>query len=60
MHGKLFDGAKNVRDWLDRLGARDGVKRGMRLDGAANGHESHAAPRLFHGDKPRSRADKFP
>lgn len=44
MHGKLFDGAKDVRDWLDRLGARDGVKRGMRLDGAANGHESHAAP----------------
>jgi GST-like protein len=34
-HASLFDGAKNVREWLHRVGKREAVKRGMALDGGA-------------------------
>lgn len=35
MHKELFDSAVNVRSWLERVGARPAVKRGMNLAGAA-------------------------
>lgn len=42
-HEDLFAGENNVKDWLDRMGKRPAVKRGMDLGGAAKGLKNHAA-----------------
>lgn len=43
MRAELFEASPNVRGWLKRVGAREAVKRGMSLDGAADRIKSHAA-----------------
>lgn len=35
-HKELFESAVNVRSWMERMGARPAVKRGMDLGGAAH------------------------